>query len=76
MINRLLATYRGRGLRAVAVTASPYGLYHEIYGYNGPVGVSDLLAFSTTYRPSYPLLLDQATRVFNLYGRGASFPTY
>lgn len=76
VIDSLLRTYQAQGLQAIAVTGSPYGINYESAGSQATVGIKDLTQYRDLYGAQYPLVLDPATRVFNLYGWGATFPTF
>jgi hypothetical protein len=58
------------------VTGSPYGINFETSGSSLPVSINDLIQYQANFGVQYEQILDAETRVFNLYGRGASFPTY
>lgn len=75
LLNSLLTSYGARGLQILSVTASPYGRNYEKGSY-APVTTDDLSWYSSLYKTNYPMIFDSASRVFNLYGRGSSYPTF
>jgi thiol-disulfide isomerase/thioredoxin len=75
-LDALQAKYSRRGLTVMSVTGSPYGINWEATGSTAPVSMDDLAQYRTRFGVQYQQVLDPRTRVFNLYGFGASFPTY
>jgi thiol-disulfide isomerase/thioredoxin len=76
LLNKLLATYGSKGLDVLSVTGSPYGIAYESAGSTAPVTMLDLLRYQTTLGVTYQQVLDQNTRVFNMYGYGTHLPTF
>jgi thiol-disulfide isomerase/thioredoxin len=72
----LLQAYGPSGLEIVGVSSSPYGIQYEDRGNEAPISMGDLVSYRTTFRVAYPLVFDKDSRVFNLYGRGSSYPSY
>jgi thiol-disulfide isomerase/thioredoxin len=72
----LLQAYGPSGLKIVGVSSSPYGIHYEDQGSEAPISMGDLVSYRTTFRVAYPLVFDRDSRVFNLYGRGSSYPSY
>jgi peroxiredoxin len=72
----LLQAYGPSGLDIVGVSASPYGIHYEDQGSEVPISMGDLVSYRTTFHVAYPLVFDRNSRVFNLYGKGSSYPTY
>jgi thiol-disulfide isomerase/thioredoxin len=76
LLNSLQKTYGPRGLQVLSVTGSPYCINYESNGDTSPVSMYDLFRYKQTFRVTYQQVLDQGTRVFNMYGRGSVFPTF
>jgi peroxiredoxin len=76
LLDTLQATYHARGLQVLAVTGSPYGINYETSVSEATISMADLLQYQQTYHVTYQTVLDPTTRVFNMYGRGATFPTF
>ncbi|MGH2345091.1 MAG: TlpA family protein disulfide reductase [Chloroflexota bacterium] len=72
----LLQAYGPSGLKILGVSSSPYGIHYEDQGSEAPISMGDLVSYRKTFHVTYPLVFDRDSRVFNLYGRGASYPSY
>lgn len=76
LLNSLAGSPQFKGLRVLSITASPYGKDYETKGSEAPVTISDVSWFQRTYGAAYDFIFDPGNRVFNLFGRGQSYPTF
>lgn len=76
LLNDLQSSFRAQGLQVLAVTGSTHDINYETSGSTATVSMTDLLQYQQTYHVNYQMVLDPQIRVFNLYGLGATFPTF